>query len=181
MTEGGQATDVESVLAVGEPERFPFDQTLATMANDSPKSAASPSPAPEKLEVPTVPPPSSRFVLPPPPSDLMNRLAAFLPQIRTANEMLAQGDRMEGEEEGVTLEEMSSSDEDSSDEDSSSEESDEEVEEGGETDAAAPLAHLLDISARPKVTKKKLEGNPEAVVEGGAGGEKRAVGIVEME
>lgn len=145
------------------------------MANDSPKLAASPSPAPEKLEVPTVPPPSSRFVLPPPPSDLMNRLAAFLPQIRTANEMLVQGDRMEDEEEGVTLEEMSSSDEDSSD--SSSEESEEEAEEG-ETDTAAPLAHLLDISTRPKITKKKLVGNPEAVVEGG---EKRAVGIVEME
>lgn len=139
--------------------------------------------APERLDVPTLPPPSSRFVLPPPPSDLLGRLQAFLPQIRDANAALEQqqAQRPEGVavEEPVVMEELSddSTSDDSGDTESSSEsdaedddgESSEEPATGGEETAAAvdddlllgrvdegSLARLMDISSRPKVTKKKI-------------------------
>ncbi|GAA5854075.1 hypothetical protein JCM9279_004373 [Rhodotorula babjevae] len=85
-------------------------------------------PAPERLEIPTLPPPSSRFVLPPPPSALLDRLQAFLPQIRDANAHLeppAPGTAPR--DEAVVMEEITdSSDDDSTtdDDDSSSSSSD---------------------------------------------------------
>ncbi|GAA5897110.1 hypothetical protein JCM6882_001794 [Rhodosporidiobolus microsporus] len=149
---------------------------------DSSKPPHPPTPN-ERLEIPTLPPPSSRFVLPPPPSDLLNRLQAFLPQIRDANAMLeARGPRADGgagggeeEEEAVVMEEMSDSSDDSDDpsSDSSSDDdeddSDDEVsdERAAATATAAGaqpeegveergLAHLMAIGARPVVAKKKL-------------------------
>lgn len=121
----------------------------------------------------------------------MNRLQAFLPQIKSANEQLAAEDRMDdGQvEEPVVLEEISSSedDDDSSDDSSSEEDSDDEEEEAAEQATRATgtegqslpqegetMAHLLDISARPKVVKKKLQALDGAKQSGGAG-------IVEME
>ncbi|BGP39144.1 hypothetical protein JCM10450v2_003098 [Rhodotorula kratochvilovae] len=151
----------------------------------------------ERLEVPTLPPPSSRFVLPPPPSALLSRLQAFLPQIRDANAAL---EPREGElapqDEAVVMEEITdSSDSDDSSDDSSSSDSDgdsDDDDEGGaratggpvgataEQDNAASgaqeergtLAHLMDISARPAVVKKKLLVQEEAAVgEAGADGD----------
>lgn len=80
-------------------------------------------PRPPVLEVPSVPPPSSRFVLPPPPSALLDRLQAFLPQMKKANELLEQTQAAHPtpHEEGVTLEEFSESDSDSEDQHSSEE------------------------------------------------------------
>ncbi|GAA5823466.1 hypothetical protein JCM11251_000642 [Rhodosporidiobolus azoricus] len=128
-----------------------------------------PSNTNERLEVPTLPPPSSRFVLPPPPSDLLNRLQAFLPQIRDANAMLAErpptGEGEEGQrEEAVIMEEMSDSSDDDSDSSDSSDSSSEDEEDGDEDEGVrltsdgslqqqgeeerGTLAHLMDISAR---------------------------------
>jgi len=155
-------------------------------------------PAPERLEVPTLPPPSSRFVLPPPPSALLDRLQAFLPQIRDANAHLdppapgaAPGD------EAVVMEEITdSSDDDSSTDDSSSsssdsDDNDEASSQGGEAsaaqqqgdgavdqvspaagaedDRAGTLAHLLDISARPTVVRSKLLVQEEPAAGAGEG------------
>ncbi|GAA5994262.1 uncharacterized protein JCM10292_001964 [Rhodotorula paludigena] len=157
----------------------------------------SPTPPNERLDVPQLPPPSSRFVLPPPPSDLLNRLQAFLPRIRDANALLNEQERAEGAEEAVVMEEMSddSSDEDDSSSDDSSSSSDSEdgasddgreagggaraLDTAGQDDAAAqavdrerdPLAHLMDISARPKVVKKKLLVQEEVVAGAAEGGE----------
>lgn len=120
------------------------------------------------LEVPSAPPPNSRFILPPPPSALLNRLQQFLPQIKQANEQLVEAPPAEGEEEGVTLEfsdEEESSDEDSSEQDSSSNEE----EEGG---AEKGLAGLMDISAR-----LARGGNAK----GGEEGAKGSSGITELE
>jgi hypothetical protein len=132
----------------------------------------------ETLEVPTLP--DSRFVLPPPPSDLMNRLQAFLPQMKAANDALAERMEAEGQaeqEEGVELQIVNSSDESSSDDSDSSDSDDEEEEEeqaADEMEVGETMAHLFDISARPKVVKKKL-------VEEQAHGKKDGAGIVEME
>ncbi|BGO98611.1 hypothetical protein RTBOTA2_003120 [Rhodotorula toruloides] len=145
---------------------------------------------PQLLEIPTLPSPSSRFVLPPPPSDLLNRLQAFLPQIRDANAELEGRMREDGlgeGEEAVVMEELSESEEDSSsdeEEGSSSEEESEEDEDEKLADAeseavqggqeveqeeeAGSLARLMDISARPKVVKKNLVVEEETA---GAGGE----------
>lgn len=99
----------------------------------------------ERLDVPTLPPPSSRFVLPPPPSDLLNRLQAFLPQIRDANAILEQQQATQPEgaavEEPVVMEELSDSSSDSSE--SSDDSSDEDNEEDeAQTD---PDGSLLDL------------------------------------
>ncbi|GAA5977634.1 hypothetical protein JCM5350_002301 [Sporobolomyces pararoseus] len=121
----------------------------------------------ERLDVPVLPPSGSRFVLPPPPSDLLNRLQAFLPQIKSANEQLEQqGTRAEGEEEAVVMEELSSDSEDetsSSDEDSDSSDDDEDSDKNKEASQEAEaeqeqgnLDRLMDINSRPKVTKKNL-------------------------
>lgn len=131
----------------------------------------------ERLDVPTLPAPSSRFVLPPPPSDLLNRLQAFLPQIRDANAQLEMRPDGEEVEEPVVMEELSEDSDSSDDDDSSSEESDEDEQvegpaETGELEAVdegvqggeqlvkeeegGSLAHLMDISARTKVVKSKL-------------------------
>ncbi|BGP23915.1 hypothetical protein JCM10295v2_002816 [Rhodotorula toruloides] len=146
-------------------------------------SSSGPSDSPprptERLEIPTLPSPSSRFVLPPPPSDLLNRLQAFLPQIRDANAQLetrmAIGEEEE-EEEAVVMEELSSDseEEETSDEDGSSDEDSDDGEElgdvegtgrlqgvqGGENleqeEEAGSFARLMDISACPKVVKKNL-------------------------
>ncbi|GAA5860496.1 hypothetical protein JCM8547_000322 [Rhodosporidiobolus lusitaniae] len=133
-----------------------------------PPSNSSSEPPHERLEIPTLPPPSSRFVLPPPPSDVLNRLQAFLPQIREANAMLdarpprAEGEQGDEEEEAVVMEEISdSSDSDSSDDSSSDSDSDDDEEsearEGGGTEGSESvlpeeqrgLAGLLDISGKP--------------------------------
>ncbi|GAA5970596.1 hypothetical protein JCM11641_007364 [Rhodosporidiobolus odoratus] len=146
-----------------------------------------PSPPPtapaqnERLEIPTLPPPSSRFVLPPPPSDLLSRIQAFLPQIRDANAMLdTQDGDEEGREEAVVMEELSDSSEDDSDSsrdssDASSSDDDEDPNDRngtaeaaavvGEEDERGNLARLLDISARPKAgvpAKKVLVQEEEA-------------------
>ena len=145
----------------------------------------SPAPRAEVLEVPSVPPPSSRFVLPPPPSALLDRLQAFLPQMKKANELLEEEHAANGtpKEEGVTLEEFSDSEDDSSEEEESSSEEDEGdvvvtgakdtetsgngvngmlldgtgEEETGETATGERglLAQLLDISSRPKKPLKQ--------------------------
>lgn len=110
----------------------------------------------------------------------MNRLQAFLPQMKAANDALAERMEAEGQaeqEEGVELQIVNSSDESSSDDsDSSDDDSDDEEQaaEGGESKEGETMAHLLDISARPKVVKKKL-------VEGEHGAKKDGAGIVEME
>lgn len=151
----------------------------------------SPPPTRQILEVPTLPPPSSRFVLPPPPSDLLDRLRNFLPQIKSANEQLELAAAKEGtepEEEVVVLEELSDS---SSEEESSEEESDEEDGVDDDTNSAngaeepeGGLAQLLDINSRSKVVKKKLVADADAEAElaakavVGSGGSAR---IVEME
>jgi len=127
----------------------------------SPSSTSPPPSANERLDVPVLPPSSSRFVLPPPPSDLLNRLQAFLPQIKNANEQLEQGGEQGEVEEAVVMEELSSdsSDEDSTDssEESSSEEEEEEKEENGQgEEEEGRMERLMDIGQRPKVTKKKL-------------------------
>ena len=142
-------------------------------------SEDSPPTRTETLEVPTVP--SSRFVLPPPPSDLLNRLQAFLPQMKAANEQLA--DQMEDgeaaeQDEGVVLQIVDSDEESSSsDDDSDSDSSDEEVEgaeQGGsdrpDDNEGETMARLLDISARPT---KKLPAAKD--------GASKGAGIVEME
>ena len=67
-----------------------------------PPTAPTPS-ANSPLAVSSVPPPSSRFVLPPPSSDLMLRLSAFLPQIKQANEQLEQDPEATAGAEPVTL------------------------------------------------------------------------------
>ncbi|GAA5927425.1 uncharacterized protein JCM15063_005895 [Sporobolomyces koalae] len=105
----------------------------------------------EKLEVPVLPPSSSRFVLPPPPSDLLNRLQAFLPQIKQANEQLS-GETGEPSEEAVVMEEISSdsdSDSDSTDSDSDSsseEDEDEQKEEEGPSEPPSTMDRLMSIS-----------------------------------
>ncbi|KAM0746340.1 hypothetical protein T439DRAFT_329791 [Meredithblackwellia eburnea MCA 4105] len=129
----------------------------------------------EKLNGPSssqLPPPSSAFILPPPRSDLLDRIQAFLPQIKQANEKLAEeGTKPAGEEEVVVLEEVSDSDD--SDEESSSEEEGEEGEDSSDDDSdeeeeGAPieiqgqghqgaLEHLMDISSRKIVTPKRLQ------------------------
>ena len=125
-------------------------------------SPSSTSPVPsanERLDVPVLPPSSSRFVLPPPPSDLLNRLQAFLPQIKTANEQLEQGGEQGEVEEAVVMEELSSDSSDSSDESDSEEDSsddEEEEKENGEEEEEGRMERLMDIGQRPKVTKKKL-------------------------
>ncbi|GAA6058826.1 hypothetical protein JCM10212_002770 [Sporobolomyces blumeae] len=152
-------------------------------------SSSPPAKTHERLEVPTLPPTSSRFVLPPPPSDLLNRLQAFLPQIRDANAQLEDTPREQGDEveEAVVMEELSSDSDDSSDVSSSDDEdssSEEEGQDGMEQDEpeATPqeqgsLAHLLDISARPSnPSSKKVvvveEIDAEPVVEGAEEGER---------
>ncbi|GAA5839317.1 hypothetical protein JCM3766R1_004798 [Sporobolomyces carnicolor] len=143
------------------------------------ESTATPN---ERLDVPVLPPSGSRFVLPPPPSDLLNRLQAFLPQIKSANEQLEQQgvgqDGQDAVEEAVVMEELSSdSDDDSDSSDSSSDDDDEDEddddadqakedtndEEAGEVavEAQGTLDRLMDINSRPKVVKKNL-----VVVEG---------------
>ncbi|BGP31272.1 hypothetical protein JCM10296v2_003036 [Rhodotorula toruloides] len=147
----------------------------------SPPSPDSTAQASQRLEIPTLPSPSSRFVLPPPPSDLLSRLQAFLPQIRDANAELEGREGLgEGEEEAVVMEELSESEEDSSsdeeeassiEEDSEGDEDEElaDVQETGgpeafqgaqeleqEEEEAGSLARLMDISAPPKVVKKNL-------------------------
>ncbi|KAL8290119.1 hypothetical protein RQP46_003058 [Phenoliferia psychrophenolica] len=121
-------------------------------------------------------PPSSAFFLPPPTSDLMDRLQAFLPKLKSANEELAKQERPADEEESVVLEEVSSSEDDSDDSDDSSDDdsSDEDAGEGDESEdgGQAPLDRLRDIAARPKITRRRLAGQPGLV--GGAG-------IVEVE
>lgn len=132
----------------------------------------------ETLEVPTLP--DSRFVLPPPPSDLMNRLQAFLPQMKAANEALAERMEAEGQaeqEEGVELQIVNSSDESSSDDSDSSDDDEDEEEQavkGGEAKERETMAHLLDITAKPKAVKKKLVEEEHKVKKDGAG-------IVELE
>lgn len=158
------------------------------MAPSTPTSPTTATPTPnERLDVPTLPPPSSRFVLPPPPSDLLNRLQAFLPQIRDANAMLAErgtgaGEDGEEEEEAVVMEEISD-DSDSDDSSDDSSDSSDKEEEGaalgatGETEETQDagveeqrgLAQLLDISSKSVATKKKLLVE---AVEGGEEGEK---------
>ncbi|KAM0788918.1 hypothetical protein ACM66B_002997 [Microbotryomycetes sp. NB124-2] len=126
------------------------------------------------LEVPTVP--ASRFVLPPPSSDLLSRVQAFLPQMKAANDQLdstmqtdEQDDQDEGEDqEAVTLEILSS---DSSDDDSSgdsdSSESDKDASDNMQPAGQAQddsvrdgegraMSHLLNIAQRPKVIRKSL-------------------------
>lgn len=124
---------------------------------------SSPAPAADRptetLDVPTLP--DSRFVLPPPPSDLMGRLQAFLPQMKAANDALAErmdGEGQEDQDEGVVLQIVNSSDESSSDDSDSSDDEEEEEEQAaeGQVKEGETMAHLLDISARPKVVKKKL-------------------------
>ena len=99
--------------------------------SDYSSDSASSKPANERLDVPTLPPPSSRFVLPPPPSDLLNRLQAFLPQIRDANALLEQQQAAQPEgtqiEEPVVMEELSDS--------SSSDDDDDDEEEEGHSDS----------------------------------------------
>ncbi|GAA5916388.1 uncharacterized protein JCM6883_000627 [Sporobolomyces salmoneus] len=136
--------------------------------SSSPSNSAPQPASNERLDVPVLPPSSSRFVLPPPPSDLLNRLQAFLPQIKSANEQLEQeGTGVEGGEEAVVMEELSSDSDDSSDssdsasEDDDEEDSDEDKEqeaEGGEQEMqeGGTLDRLLDINSRPKVIKKNL-------------------------
>ncbi|KPV77490.1 uncharacterized protein RHOBADRAFT_51336 [Rhodotorula graminis WP1] len=153
-------------------------------------------PAPERLEVPTLPPPSSRFVLPPPPSALLDRLQAFLPQIRDANAHLDPPQPgTASPDEAVVVEEITdSSDDDSSTDDDDSTTSDDDSDEGdsddGETaerqqqgvateqvappagaadDGAGSLARLLDISARPTVVRSKLLVQEEPVAGAHAG------------
>ncbi|BGP15158.1 hypothetical protein JCM10213_008702 [Rhodosporidiobolus nylandii] len=126
----------------------------------------------ERLEVPTLPPPSSRFVLPPPPSELLSRLQAFLPQIAQANALLERQQPAEGEEreEAVVMEELSDSSDDDSDSSDDSSDSDsnsddeaseaeaadgEQQEEGDSVEEARGLAGLLDIAARPKAGQPK--------------------------
>ncbi|GAA5894589.1 hypothetical protein JCM8208_006280 [Rhodotorula glutinis] len=94
-------------------------------------------PAPERLEVPTLPPPSSRFVLPPPPSALLDRLQAFLPQIRDANAQLdpPQPGTAPGEEAVVMEEITDDSDDSSTDDDSSSSSSDDDDDDSDEADS----------------------------------------------
>ncbi|GAA5963879.1 hypothetical protein JCM3765_004050 [Sporobolomyces pararoseus] len=133
-----------------------------------PAAASTDSESPrERLDVPVLPPSGSRFVLPPPPSDLLNRLQAFLPQIKSANEQLEQqGSREEAEEEAVVMEELSSDSEDetsSSDDDSDScddeEDSDKEKvesQEAGVEQEQGNLDRLMDINSRPKVVKRNL-------------------------
>ncbi|GAA5884350.1 hypothetical protein JCM16303_003647 [Sporobolomyces ruberrimus] len=136
--------------------------------SSSPSSTTSQPSTNERLDVPFLPPSSSRFVLPPPPSDLLNRLQAFLPQIKSANEQL--GEQGEEEvEEAVVMEELSSDSEDSSDEeedsddssdededDSHSEEGKEDEGEAMQQDEPGTLDRLMDINNRPKVVKKNL-------------------------
>ncbi|GAA5903758.1 hypothetical protein JCM5296_003916 [Sporobolomyces johnsonii] len=137
-------------------------------------SDSAPSPPNERLEVPALPPPSSRFVLPPPPSDLLNRLQAFLPQIRDANARLEEENATmhdDDREEAVVMEELSSdsdsddsssddsSDEDSSDDENSSRAEGEAQDESMQEDVQAQggtMAHLLDISSKPKVVRNKV-------------------------
>ncbi|GAA5919447.1 hypothetical protein JCM1841_002399 [Sporobolomyces salmonicolor] len=137
-------------------------------------SDSAPSPPNERLEVPALPPPSSRFVLPPPPSDLLSRLQAFLPQIRDANARLEEENAdLDGDhrEEAVVMEEFSSSsdsDDSSSDESSDDDRSDEEASSRTEGEAqvermqedaqaeGGTMAHLLDISSRSKVMRNKV-------------------------
>lgn len=136
----------------------------------------------EVLEVPILPPPNSRFILPPPKSDLLNRLQAFLPQIKSANELLeSRPPLVEGEEveeEGVIVQIIDSSDEeeDSSDEDDEEEDDEEEeVEEnveGSEQSVGGTLKKLMEIGSGTKLVKKGSE-------EVGSG--KKVVGIVEMD
>lgn len=160
-----------------------------------PPSTAANTPATEILEVSVLPPPSSRFILPPPRSDLLDRLQAFLPQIKSANEQLVDRIPIDGEtegeeeEEGVVLQfvdssdesSSSSSDEDSEEEDdaSSGEEADgiqgEAEGETGEEDRMKKLLEIDSIGRRPKVSPKEFGGNSDAL---GAG---KKAGIVEME
>lgn len=129
----------------------------------------------ETLEVPAPGAgPSHSFVLPPR-SDLMDRLQAFLPKIKSANEALAAQERPVDEEEVVVLEEISSSEDDSeddSDEDSSDDDAQVDGSEEEDGDQEMPLDRLMDIAARPKITRRKLAGQPGLV-----GG----VGIVEVD
>lgn len=140
--------------------------------SDYSSDSASSKPAKERLDVPTLPPPSSRFVLPPPPSDLLNRLQAFLPQIRDANALLEQQQAAQPEgtqiEEPVVMEELSDSS--SSDDDDDDEEEEEESDSGdnssdevsstgadGETAGyAAGDESLQDASANEEVERGSL-------------------------
>ncbi|GAA6054145.1 hypothetical protein JCM3770_003218 [Rhodotorula araucariae] len=148
----------------------------------------------ERLEVPTLPPPSSRFVLPPPPSALLSRLEAFLPQIRDANARLEHRDGgIDPSDEPVVMEEMTDASDDSdadssdssnsdSDDDSSDDGSNDDNGDGagaltadnatGDEEERGSLAHLMDISAHPVVTKKKLLVQEEPPVgDANAGGD----------
>ncbi|KAK4057891.1 hypothetical protein OIO90_001110 [Microbotryomycetes sp. JL221] len=131
------------------------------------------------LEVPAVP--SSRFVLPHAPSDLLSRVQAFLPQMKAANDQLdmtirpdnqaqhiqdevADSDHYDGPEEAVTLEVLSSdsSDDSSDSSDSSSDASDEGSDDGSDQDMEQTgtdeqaMSHLLNIGSRPKIVRKKI-------------------------
>ncbi|GAA5861272.1 hypothetical protein JCM3774_002249 [Rhodotorula dairenensis] len=110
------------------------------MSDYSSDSSAARAPGNQRLDVPTLPPPSSRFVLPPPPSDLLNRLQAFLPQIRDANALLEQQQAAQPEgtpiEEPVVMEELSdsSSDEDDDDDDDEDEADDDDDDDDNDED-----------------------------------------------
>ncbi|TNY17858.1 hypothetical protein DMC30DRAFT_88751 [Rhodotorula diobovata] len=189
--EEGKLASIEPARAEGRCSRSTSLHPLARANCEAcTQSLMAPSKQPaqptERLEVPTLPPPSSRFVLPPPPSDLLNRLQAFLPQIRDANAQLdpSAADGAPLGDEAVALEEITDSSDDDSDndddDDSSSSSSDSDSDEEDNSDgpararqedaeaatASAPaatddegrgtLAHLMDISARPTVTRSKL-------------------------
>lgn len=142
------------------------------MSTRSPSDDPASVPRNNVLEVPVATPP--RFVLPPPPSELLSRLDAFLPRMKQANEELAQQQATaEGNittSEGVELELLSSSsDSDSSEEEDSSDSDDDDSGEEDNTagqdeamhddsEAAEPdtMSHLLNIGARPKIIRKKL-------------------------
>lgn len=126
------------------------------------------------LQIPSLPSPHSRFVLPPPPSELLSRLEAFLPKLKQANEQLAEQQAaaelqgtVDATTEGVELEFISSSEEDSSNDSDTDEESSDEDEgdEHGQSehmqdDFSAQsdqdaMARLLNINARPKSGLRK--------------------------
>lgn len=98
-----------------------------------------------KLEIPTLPPPSSKFILSNN-SELMDRLKAFLPLIAESNAQLVPTEL--GAEEGVSLEEFSE------EEDSEAEQEEEAIEESEESESDKGLANLFDIN-KPNTTKSK--------------------------
>lgn len=110
----------------------------------------SPPRAPNQtLEAPTIP--ASRFVLPPPSSDLLARLQAFLPQIKSANEALFERMEEDGAEESVTLEAFSSDEDEDEDEEAQGDESssDKDSSEAGDsTTGTTPLDDRSTLDTR---------------------------------